>query len=346
MHLAGAGIGDKKWTPARKELILQSRTRGTGLLARTLAELREPPRVMVSGSAVGYYGNRGDELLTEGSAPGDDFTAEVCQAWEAATAPASDAGIRVVCVRTGIVLAAHGGALQRLLLPFKLGLGGRVASGRQYMSWITLDDEAGAIVHALGADDVRGPLNLTAPNPVTNAELTDALGRALHRPTVLPTPLMPLKVLYGAELVQSLLVDGQRVSSAKLVASGYEFAHTDLDDALRAVLRKHRGRLTRSLNGTVVRLWIDTDVGDDPDDVVALVCADAHPDVEVVGVSVVGGASRSGPRSPGATSTRPSTSRTARWQDAFRAARPEALLAIGPLDQRAARSSTPCPPCP
>ncbi|HEX5586385.1 MAG TPA: TIGR01777 family oxidoreductase [Acidimicrobiia bacterium] len=237
VHLAGAGIGDKKWTPARKALILESRTRGTGLLARTLAGLAHPPPVLISGSAVGYYGNRGDELLTEESAPGADFTAEVCQAWEAATAPAAEAGIRVVTVRTGIVLSPDGGVLKRLLLPFKLGLGGRVASGKQYMSWITIDDEVGAIVHLLTADDVHGPVNLTAPNPATNAELTDALGRALHRPTVLPTPLAPLKVLYGSELVQSLLVDGQRVSSAKLVASGYAFAHPELDDALAAVLR-------------------------------------------------------------------------------------------------------------
>ncbi|MET0627372.1 MAG: TIGR01777 family oxidoreductase [Acidimicrobiia bacterium] len=237
VHLAGAGIGDKKWTPERKALILQSRTRGTGLLARTLAAMATPPAVLVSGSAIGYYGNRGDEVLTEESAPGDDFTAEVCQAWESATEAATEAGIRVVTVRTGIVLAAEGGVLKRLLLPFKLGLGGRVASGKQYMSWITLDDEVGAIVHLLSAESVRGPVNLTAPNPATNAELTDALGRALHRPTILPTPLAPLKVLYGSELVQSLLVDGQRVSSAKLAASGYEFAHPQLDDALRAVLR-------------------------------------------------------------------------------------------------------------
>jgi uncharacterized protein (TIGR01777 family) len=237
VHLAGAGIGDKKWTPERKTLILESRTRGTGLLARTLAGMASPPSVLVSGSAVGYYGNRGDELLTEESAPGADFTAEVCQAWESATAPAAEAGIRVVTVRTGIVLSPHGGVLKRLLLPFKLGLGGRVASGKQYMSWITIDDEVGAIVHLLTADGVRGPVNLTAPNPATNAELTDALGRALHRPTVLPTPLAPLKVLYGSELVQALLVDGQRVSSAKLAASGYAFAHPELDDALAAVLR-------------------------------------------------------------------------------------------------------------
>lgn len=237
VHLAGAGIGDKKWTPERKQLVLESRTRGTGLLARTLAELTHRPAVLVSGSAVGYYGNRGDEVLTEESGPGDDFTAEVVQAWEAATQPAEDAGIRVVKIRTGIVLAPHGGVLKRLLLPFKLGLGGRAGSGRQYMSWITLDDEVGAIVHAIGSDTLRGPVNLTAPDPVTNAEFTAALGRAVHRPTLIPTPLAPLKVVYGSELVQSLLVDGQRVSSAKLVADGYRFEHRELDGALAAVLR-------------------------------------------------------------------------------------------------------------
>jgi uncharacterized protein (TIGR01777 family) len=225
----------------RKELILRSRTHGTGLLARTLAALRRPPRVLVSGSAVGYYGDRGDELLTEASGPGDDFAAQVCQAWEAATAPAEDAGIRVVHIRTGIVLAAHGGVLGRLVLPFRLGLGGRIASGRQYTSWVALDDEVGAIVHALHTDALSGAVNVTAPEPVTNAELTAALGRAVRRPTVLPTPLLALKALYGAELVQSLLVAGQRASSAKLVASGYEFEHAQLDAALRAILRAPAG---------------------------------------------------------------------------------------------------------
>ena len=241
VHLAGAGIGDRRWTPVRKELILRSRTHGTGLLARTLAALRRPPRVLVSGSAVGYYGDRGDELLTESSGPGDDFAAQVCQAWEAATAPAEDAGIRVVHIRTGIVLAAHGGVLGRLVLPFRLGLGGRIASGRQYTSWVALDDEVGAIVHALHTDALSGAVNVTAPEPVTNAELTAALGRAVRRPTVLPTPLLALKALYGAELVQSLLVAGQRASSAKLVASGYEFEHAQLDAALRAILRAPAG---------------------------------------------------------------------------------------------------------
>jgi uncharacterized protein (TIGR01777 family) len=236
VHLAGAGIGDKKWTPARKQLILDSRTQGTDLLARTLAGLTRPPQVLLSGSAVGYYGNRGAEELTEASAPGDDFPARVCVAWEAATAPAEEAGIRVVHLRTGIVLAAHGGALGRMLMPFKLGLGGRIASGEQYMSWIALDDHVGATRHLLTDESVRGAANLSAPNPATNAEFTHALGDALHRPTVLPTPLLPLKAVYGGELVEHLLVNGQRVLPRVLQQSGYEFAHAQLDDALRAVL--------------------------------------------------------------------------------------------------------------
>lgn len=236
VHLAGAGIGDKKWTPARKQLVLDSRTQGTNLLATTLAGLTRPPQVLLSGSAVGYYGDRGAEELTEASSPGDDFPARVCVAWEAATAPAEAAGIRVVHLRTGIVLAAHGGALQRMLLPFRLGLGGRIGSGEQYLSWISLDDHVAAIGHLLTDTSVQGPANLTAPNPATNSEFTKALGAALHRPTVLPTPLLPLKVVYGGELVDSLLVHGQRAFPRVLEQSGHEFMHPHLDGALRAVL--------------------------------------------------------------------------------------------------------------
>jgi uncharacterized protein (TIGR01777 family) len=236
VHLAGAGIGDKRWTPSRKELILESRTRATGLLARTLAELTRPPQVLLSGSAVGYYGNRGAEELTEESAPGDDFPARVCQAWEEATAPAAHAGIRVVHLRTGIVLAVQGGTLRRMLLPFKLGIGGRIGSGEQYLSWITLDDHVAAMQHLLTAPDVAGAVNLTAPRPVTNAEFTKALGEALHRPTVLPTPLLPLKVVYGGELVEHLLVNGQRALPRVLEAQDHHFAHPEIAGALRAVL--------------------------------------------------------------------------------------------------------------
>jgi uncharacterized protein (TIGR01777 family) len=239
VHLAGAGIGDKRWTDARKRLILESRTKGTDLLARTLAGLTRPPSALVSASAIGYYGNRDDEPLDEQSAPGNDFVARVCVQWEAATGPAADAGIRVARVRGGIVLGREGGVLSRLLLPFRLGLGGRIASGRQYMSWISIDDEVRAILHALTHDQVAGPVNLTGPAPVTNDEFTKTLGRVVHRPTLIPTPLFPLRARYGSELVQHLLVEGQRVLPKRLEATGYAFEHPTLEDALRAAVDRH-----------------------------------------------------------------------------------------------------------
>jgi uncharacterized protein len=239
VHLAGAGIGDKRWTDARKRLILESRTKGTSLLARTLSGLARPPSVLVSASAIGYYGDRGDEPLDEQSAPGNDFVARVCVQWEGATAPAADAGIRVARARSGVVLGREGGVLPRLLLPFRLGLGGRIASGRQYMSWISIDDEVRAILHALTQDGVAGPVNLTGPAPVTNDEFTKTLGRVVRRPTVIPTPLLPLRARYGRELVQHLLVEGQRVLPKRLEASGYAFEHPTLEDALRAVVDRH-----------------------------------------------------------------------------------------------------------
>ncbi len=236
INLAGVGIGDKRWTPARKLEVLESRTKSTALLASTLSALTSKPSVLISGSAVGYYGGRGDEVLTEKSAPGSDFLADVCVQWEAAAQPSADAGIRLVTIRTGIVLGRDGGVLKKLVLPFRLGLGGRVGSGKQWMSWISMHDQVAAILHAIRDESLHGPVNLTAPNPVTNAELTDALGHALHRPTVLPTPLAPLKLRYGNELVQHLLVEGQRVVPKALEASGFEFQHTTIGDALRAIL--------------------------------------------------------------------------------------------------------------
>jgi uncharacterized protein (TIGR01777 family) len=238
VHLAGEGIGEKRWTDEQKRKILESRTRGTSLLAGAIASRERKPNVFVSASAIGYYGNRGDELLTEQSAPGDDFLADVCRQWEAATAPAVDAGVRTVNLRTGIVLSTDGGALARMVLPFRLGLGGRVGPGTQYMSWVSIDDEVGAIVHALEHESVRGPMNATAPGPVTNADFTHTLGNVLHRPTVLPTPLAPLKLRYGPELVTSLLLFSQRVQPTVLTSTGYQFAHPTLDVALRAVLRR------------------------------------------------------------------------------------------------------------
>ena len=235
VHLAGAGIGDRRWTAARKELILDSRVRSTELLAGALAALDRPPAVLVSASAIGAYGSRGDEPLTEASSRGTDFVAGVCERWEQSTQAAEAAGIRVVHVRSGIVLARGGGLLGRLLLPFRLGLGGRSGSGRQYLSWIAIDDEVGAIRHVL-TSSVAGPVNLTAPRPVTNREFTAALGRAVHRPAVLPTPVWPLRLVYGPELVEHLLLGGQRVLPAALEQSGYRFAHSEIDGALGALL--------------------------------------------------------------------------------------------------------------
>jgi uncharacterized protein len=239
VHLAGAGIGDKRWTDARKRLILESRTKGTSLLTRTLTGLERRPSVLVSASSIGYYGNRGDEPLDEQSPPGNDFVAGVCVQWEAATEPAAAAGIRVASTRSGVILGRKGGMLSRMLLPFRLGLGGRIASGRQYMSWVSIDDEVGAILHALANTSLAGPVNVTGPAPVTSAEFTQTLGRVVRRPTVIPTPLLPLRARYGGELVQHLLVEGQRVFPKRLEETGYAFEHPTLEDALRAIVDRH-----------------------------------------------------------------------------------------------------------
>ena len=236
VHLAGAGIGDRRWTGARKQLILESRTRPTRLLASTLAGLARKPSVLVSSSAIGYYGDRGDEVLTEQSLPGDDFPARICREWEAAAAPVTEAGIRLVTIRTGIVLGRAGGMLRRVLPAFRLGLGGRLGSGRQYLSWVSLDDEVAAILRALDQPSLSGPTNLTAPNPATNAEFTATLGRVLHRPARLPTPLAPVRAVYGREIVDSLLLGGQRVAPTALTADGFDFAHPTLEETLRAIL--------------------------------------------------------------------------------------------------------------
>jgi uncharacterized protein (TIGR01777 family) len=238
VHLAGESIGEKKWTPEQKQRILESRMQGTELIAGTIAGLAMKPAVLVSASAIGFYGDRGDEVLTESSPPPPpgNFLSEVCVAWEAATAAAESAGIRTVHLRTGVVLSKDGGALAQMLTPFKLGFGGRIATGRQYMSWVSITDEVGAILHAIDTEAVAGPVNVTGPAPVTNAEFTKTLGGALHRPTVLPIPLAPLKVRYGAELVEHLLVEGQRVLPAQLEATGYAFRHPTLAAAFDAIL--------------------------------------------------------------------------------------------------------------
>jgi uncharacterized protein len=240
VHLAGASIGERRWTDEQKTTIVESRTKGTSLLAEALAGLDDPPAVFLSGSAIGYYGDRGDEVLTEQSTPGDDFLAELCVRWEACSQMAAAAGIRTVNLRTGIVLDADEGALARMLLPFKLGVGGRFGSGRQWMSWISLADQVGAMCHLLEAD-VEGPVNLTAPNPVTNHEFTKTLGKVLGRPTLLPIPTLAPAVLYGRELVEALLLASQRVVPNVLTTSGYAYAHTHLEAALRDILDRPAG---------------------------------------------------------------------------------------------------------
>ena len=234
VHLAGESIA-QKWTPARKARILKSRARGTRLLSESLARLTQPPRVLICASAIGYYGDRGEEVLTEESPSGVGFLAEVCRQWEAACEPAVRRGIRVVNLRTGIVLSAAGGVLQRMLLPFRMGLGGIIGSGQQYVSWIALDDLIGVIVHALTCDTLAGPVNAVAPHPVTNLEFTKTLGRVVRRPTVFRVPAWVARLTFG-EMADALLLASARVQPARLVASGYVFSYPELEGALRHVL--------------------------------------------------------------------------------------------------------------
>lgn len=235
IHLAGAGIADKRWSDDRKKVILESRTTGTTLLAETLAGLDRPPRLLISGSAIGYYGDRGDETLTERSEPGDGFLADVCVAWEAATAPAEAAGITVTHARTGIVLSDEGGALAEQLPFFKLGLGGRIGDGKQYWSWISLRDEVRALVWLLDTP-TPGPVNLTGPEPVRQSELASELGTVLRRPTFLPTPKLALHLRLGKEQTNELVLTSARVMPEALLASGFEFADANVVDGLRSAL--------------------------------------------------------------------------------------------------------------
>jgi uncharacterized protein (TIGR01777 family) len=236
VHLAGAGIADGRWSPGRRREILESRVVPTDLLARRLADADPKPGVLVSGSAIGFYGSRGDEEVDEDSAGGAGFLADVVRRWEAATAPAEAAGMRVVHARTGIVQSPMGGALRKQLPLFRLGLGARLGSGRQHVSWISLDDEVAAIRHALADPSLSGPVNLTAPNPVTNAEYTKALGAVLGRPTVLVVPGAALRLLLGAELSEEMLLGGALVRPRRLERSGYRFRHPELGAALASAL--------------------------------------------------------------------------------------------------------------
>jgi len=239
IHLAGAGIGDKRWSKARKALIESSRTVPTHNLATLLAGLDQPPKAFLCGSAIGFYGNRGDETLNESSSPGSNFLADVCRTWEAAAQPAVDAGIRTVWLRTGLVITPMGGVLQKLLLPAKLGAGGPVGNGRQQYSWISLDDQIYAIHHLMMNDTCEGAFNLTAPEPLPQKRFAKTLGRVLRRPAFAPLPGFVLKIMLG-EMAQGLVLDGQRVLPERLEASGYRFQHRDLETCLRQCLGRQR----------------------------------------------------------------------------------------------------------
>lgn len=237
VNLNGASIGGGRWTPTRKKLLHTSRVDSTRFLAESLARLKQKPRVLVSASAVGYYGNRGDEIVTESSASGNDFLAKLCRDWEAEALRAQSSGIRTVLARFGIILSAKSGALTQMLTPFKLGLGGRLGSGKQWMSWVALDDVVEILRAALSNEQVSGPVNVVAPNPVQNSEFTRVLAGVLHRPAIFPAPAFALRVALG-EMADALLLSSQRVQSERPPAAGYAFRYENLEPALHAILAK------------------------------------------------------------------------------------------------------------
>ena len=237
VHLAGESIAEGRWTDEKKRRIRESRVKGTQLLSETLGKLKKKPEVLVSASAVGFYGNRGGEVLTEQSASGSDFLAEVCREWEIATQAAAQAGVRVVNLRFGVILSNEGGALKKMLFPFKMGVGGKLGSGQQYMSWITIDDAVSAIEFALENEHLRGPVNVVAPQPATNYEFTKALGGALSRPTIFPVPAFAARLVFG-EMADATLLSSQRVEPTRLKEAGYVFKYPELKGALRHVLGK------------------------------------------------------------------------------------------------------------
>lgn len=237
VHLAGEPVAEGRWDEEKKRRIRESRVKGTHLLAETLAALKEKPSVLVSASATGFYGDRGDEVLREESASGEGFLSEVCREWEKATLAASQAGIRVVHLRIGFVLSADGGGLPKMLTPFKLGVGGRVGSGQQYISWITLDDLVRVIRRALEDEHLRGPVNAVAPGAVTNEEFTKTLGHVLGRPTLLPVPAFAARLAFG-EVADAVLLASTRAEPSRLKEAGYEFSHPEIEGALRSVLGK------------------------------------------------------------------------------------------------------------
>ncbi|RIK83227.1 MAG: TIGR01777 family protein [Planctomycetota bacterium] len=242
VHLAGENVARGRWTASFKRKIRESRVNGTRLISEALARRAAKPQAaggrpsaLVCASAIGYYGDRGDETLIESSPPGDDFLARVCQEWEAACQPARDAGIRTVNARIGVVLSAEGGALAKMLTPFKLGAGGKVGHGRQYMSWIAIDDVARAIAFLLANADVSGPVNVTAPRPVTNAQFAQTLGRVLRRPAIVPLPAFAARLLFG-EMADALLLSSTRVMPQALAAAGFQFQYGELEGALRRLV--------------------------------------------------------------------------------------------------------------
>ncbi len=236
IHLAGESIVGR-WTDAKKRRILESRAQGTGHLAEAAAKASQPPRVFISASAIGFYGNRGNEILREDSLSGEGFAAEICRQWEAATQPAAQAGIRTVQMRIGVVMSADGGALPAMLTPFRLGLGGRLGTGRQWWTWVSVRDVIGAIQHVLNHETLSGPVNTVAPNPVTNAEFTRILASVLNRPAIFPMPAFAVRLVFG-EMGEELFLGSQRVEPAKLVATGYQFQHPDLENALKEILHR------------------------------------------------------------------------------------------------------------
>ncbi|MEU5484183.1 TIGR01777 family oxidoreductase [Streptomyces mirabilis] len=235
VNLAGAGVASRRWTEAYKRKILDSRVRGTATLATAVASLDERPRVFVNGSAIGFYGETGDRVVDESAPPGEGFLPSVCVAWEGAAAPAREAGVRTVFARTGLVVAREGGAWGKLFPLFKAGLGGRMGDGRQYWSYISLHDEVAAIRHLIDTSSLSGPVNLTAPTPLTNREITEAMGRVLHRPTVFPTPAPLLRLALGD--MSGDILGSQRVHPTRLLSSGFTFAFPSIEGALRAALR-------------------------------------------------------------------------------------------------------------
>jgi uncharacterized protein (TIGR01777 family) len=245
VHLAGENVGEGRWTRERKQRILNSRADGTALLCLMLAKLKRPPKVLLCASATGIYGDRGDEELDETSSFGGGFLAAVCRAWEEACIPATRAGIRVVNLRFGVVLSPRGGALKKLLLPFKLGLGSNVGTGRQYLSWVAIDDAVGAVLHALGQENLSGAVNVTTPNPVRQREFARVLGKVLLRPTIRFLPwvvtALPLWLLFG-DMALEVLLGGCKVLPKRLTERGYTFKFPDLESALRHVLR-FKGRV-------------------------------------------------------------------------------------------------------